>query len=65
LNVSRIVSAENSAKLSAQSPPCSRKASPRAGAAELGLQAPRLAGEDQRRIFRKLRLDRASASASG
>ena len=52
-----MLSAVNSAKLSAQSPPCRRNASPRDGLGELGLQLARFAGEDERRIGRELRLD--------
>ena len=54
--VSRMLLALNSAKLSAQSPPWSRKAVPSATLAELRLSAPRLAGEDQRRIAGELGL---------
>ena len=46
-----------SAKLSAQSPPCSRKASPAATRRQRPLQVARLAGEHQRRKGRELRLD--------
>ena len=51
LKVSRMLLGWNSAKLSAQSPPCSRNALPAATSASRVLQAARLAGEDQRRII--------------
>ena len=54
---SRMLLAPCSAKLSAQSPPCSRKASPAADARQRFLQVARLAGKNQRRKGRKLRLD--------
>ena len=47
---SRMLSAENSSKLSAQSPACSRKALPAATWPSVGLQRAGLAGEHQRRI---------------
>ena len=43
------LSAWNSAKLSAQSPPCSRKALPAATSASCSFRCARLAGKDQRR----------------
>ena len=46
-----------SVKLSAQSPPCSRKPSPERDAAERLLEVARLAGKHQRRIARELLLD--------
>ena len=55
----------NSAKLSAQSPPCSRKARPSRDLGERRLQAPRLAGEDQRRIVAQRRLDGAERRGIG
>ena len=57
--------AVNSLKLSAQSPPCSRKASPAAALASCALQLAGLAGEHQRRIARQLRLGGGQGGASG
>jgi hypothetical protein len=61
LKVSRMLSAENSAKLSAQSPPWSRKASPRQPA----LKRARFSGEDERRIDRQAFLDGAQGAGVG
>ena len=57
LNMSRMLLGWNSAKLSAQSPPCSRKALPAATAARRSFEPPRLAGKDQRRKAMQCLLD--------
>ena len=61
---SRMLSAECSAKLSAQSPPWSRKALAPGRLAEGLLELARFAREDQRRIAGKLPLAPASAARS-
>ena len=60
---SRMLLAPCSAKLSAQSPPCSRKASPAATRASARLQLARLACKNQRRKGRELLLDVGQAPA--
>jgi hypothetical protein len=65
LNVSRIVSAENSAKLSAQSPPCSRNASPRLAAASSAFRRRASPAKTSGGYFDSCASTPPSASASG